>query len=293
LAPAVSKSLMDVHPRELKGMIKDIPTLPVIYQELFQKMQERDVSVPQIADIISQDQALSTKILHLVNSAFYGYSKEIRTISRAVVILGFRAVRSAALAISVFDYFKDEESSSQVDMTQFWTHSIAVAGICKVLAAELQINQQEEAFIVGLLHDVGKLIEKRYFPGDFDDLCNAAQEQHLAWYQAETALFQIHHATIGKAIFRAWDFPPSVVEAVQSHHKPDSSTKVAQLTALVHVADFISYQLDLGAPGAWPPAECAPGALKMLGISLADTAEYHEKIRAELEHSMEILKLIQ
>ena len=108
---AMTKSLMDLHPRELKGIITEIPTLPVIYQALFQQMQDPEVSVSRVAEIISQDQALTAKVLHLVNSAFYGYSKHINTISRAVVILGFQAVRSAALAISVFDYFKDEEST--------------------------------------------------------------------------------------------------------------------------------------------------------------------------------------
>lgn len=292
MSAVLNKSLMDIHPREIKGMVKDVPTLPVIYQELFKKMQDPDIAVPEIAELITQDQALSTKILHLVNSAFYGYSKQIKTISRAVVILGFRAVRSAALAISVFDYFNDEESDS-VNMLDFWKHSIAVASICKVMAKELGINQQEEAFIVGLLHDVGKLIEKRYFDNDFREVCTVAQEQHLSWYDCEKALFQVHHATIGKAVFRAWNFPPSVVDAVQFHHQPSASIKVPQLTALVHLADMMSYQLGYGAPGAFPPKACDPDALKLLGVTMEGTRIYHEKITEELEHSMEILKLLE
>lgn len=287
----VTKSLMDVHPRELKGIVQEIPTLPVIYQELFQMMQNPDVSVPQVAELISQDQALTAKILHLVNSAFYGYQNEIKTISRAVVVLGFQAVRSAALAISVFDYF-DGEDSHQIDMSQFWKHSIACGSICKVLATEKRINQQEEAFVVGLLHDTGKLIEKRYFSEDFDDLCEAAQEQHLTWFDTEKALFQIHHATIGKAVFRAWNFPVSVVDAVQFHHNPDSSTKFPQLAALAHLADYMSYPLGYPAPGAYPPAGCNSGALKILGLTLDDCQALVPKIREELESSMEILKLI-
>ncbi len=292
MSAVLNKSLMDIHPRELKVVVKDVPTLPVIYQKLFQKMQDPNVSVPEIAEIITQDQALTSKILHLVNSAFYGYSKQIKTISRAVVVLGFRAVRSAALAISVFDYFADEESDG-VNMLDFWKHSIAVATISKTLAGELKFQQQEEAFIVGLLHDVGKLIEKRYFDEDFKEVCTVATEQHLSWYDCEKALYQINHATIGKAVFRAWDFPSAVVDAVQFHHNPGSSTKAPQLTALVHIADFMSYQLDFGAPGAWPPAECSPDALKLLGLTMEDTLQLHEKIMAEMESAMEILKLLE
>lgn len=287
------KSLMDLHPRELKGIVQDIPTLPVIYQQLFNKMQDPNVGVPELADIIAQDQALTAKVLHLVNSAFYGYAKQIQTISRAVVILGFQAVRSAALAISVFDYFGAEESSDQVDMTKFWGHSIAVAAVSKVLAQEYVPKQQEESFVVGLLHDVGKLIEKRHFDEDFGEVCQVAQELHLSWYACEQQLFQLTHATIGKAVFRAWDFPGSVVEAVQFHHEPASATKHPQLAALVHVADFLAYELGHGAPGAHPPAEIDAAALKLLGADVEGLQRHADAIGEELERAMQILKLIE
>lgn len=292
VARAFSKSLMDLHPRELKGVIKDIPTLPVIYQELFRKMQDPDVSVPAIAEIITRDQAISAKVLHLVNSAFYGYANHINTISRAVVILGFQAVRSAALATSVFDFFKEEDGQT-CQLKKFWEHSIATASICKALAPRLNINQAEEAFVVGLLHDVGKLIEKHYFSTDFDEVCKAAQELHLSWYDCEKALFQTNHAGIGKTVFREWQFPPGVVEAVQHHHDPSAATKVPHLTALVHVADFLSYELDYGAPGAWPPKECDPLALRTLGTTLDECRQFMPAVTEEILQAMEILKILE
>lgn len=289
----INKSLMDLHPRELKGMVQDIPTLPVIYQELFAKMQNPDVGVPEIAEIISLDQALAAKVLHLVNSAFYGYAKQIKTIGRAVVILGFQAVRSAALAISVLDYFKGEESSAQVDMRKFWEHSIAVATISKVLAASHMQKQQEEAFIVGLLHDVGKLIEKRYFPEDFDEACSAASQQHLSWYECEKQLFNLNHAGIGGTLFRAWDFPPSVIEVVRNHHTPEAAVSQSQLASLVHVADFMSYELGYGSPGAYPPPHCERSALSLLGVTSEQLADHHERIREDISGALEILKLVE
>ncbi len=287
------KSLMDLHPRELKGIVQDIPTLPVIYQELFNRMQDPDVGVPQLANIITKDPALTVKVLHLVNSAFYGSPKEIKTISRAVVILGFQAVRSAALAISVFDYFGDEESSSEVDMTRFWEHSIAVAAICKVLAAEFLPRQQEEAFVVGLLHDVGKLIEKRQFAEDFDEVCKVAQELHLSWYDCEKQLFQLTHATIGKAVFRAWGFPGVVVESVQHHHTPASARTHPQMASLVHVANFIAYEMGHGAPGAYPSDSCDKSALNLLGVDFEKLEGHEAEIRGEIDRAMQILKLIE
>lgn len=292
MSRVLEKSLLDIHPRELKGMVKDIPTLPAIYQKLFDKLQDPDVSVPEIAEIITQDQALSAKILHLVNSALYGSGTKTMTISRAVVILGFRAVRGAAMASGVFDYFKDEESSEGIDMFKFWEHSIAVASICKVLADDRRLHHREEAFVAGLLHDVGKLIEKNYFSSDFDQICVTADDEDLSWFEAEKKLFPIHHGTIGKTVFRSWKFSPSVVDAVQFHHKPGASSSAPELTALVHVADFMAYELGYGAPGARGPRECDPDALRILGMTLDETLEYHGRVNEEMERSLDILDLV-
>lgn len=292
MSTVLEKSLLDVHPRELKGMVNDIPTLPAIYQKLFDKLQDPDVSVPEIAEIITQDQALSAKILHLVNSALYGSGTKTMTISRAVVILGFRAVRGAAMASGVFDYFKDETGSEGIDMIRFWKHSIAVACVSKVLAEDRRLQFREEAFVAGLLHDVGKLIEKNYFSSDFDQICVTAEEEDLSWFETEKKLFPIHHGTIGKTVFRSWKFSPNVVDAVQFHHRPGASSTAPELTALVHVADYMAYELGYGAPGARGPRVCDRDALAILGMTLEETLEYHERIDEEMERSLDILDLV-
>lgn len=283
---------MDLRPDELKGIIGDIPPLPAIYQELFQRMHDPDILLPALAEIIAQDQALSAKILHLVNSAFYGYGKQVQTISRAVVILGFRTVRSAALTISVLDYFKDVETGSRADLVAFWRHGIATASICKVLAPVLTPCPVEEAFVAGLLHDVGKLIEKRYFAPDYQEVCNAAREQHLSWFECERALFQTHHAGIGKAVFRQWNFPTSLTDGIRHHHTPGLAARSPQLAALVHLADFLTYQIDYGAPGAWPPKECDPQAVKVLGFEPARFQDHLPAVQDQIATALEILTLL-
>jgi putative nucleotidyltransferase with HDIG domain len=288
-----AKSLREVHPRELKEIVREIPTLPVIYQQLFQMMQDPDVTIANLAGVISKDQALTAKLLHLVNSAFYGYNKEIRTISRALVVLGFRAVRNAALALSIFDQFKGEDSHEKVDLAKFWEHSIAVACICKTLASHTTLKQAEEAFVVGLLHDVGKLITKRYFPQDFDDLCDHLASQEMTWYDGEKQLFKVDHAIIGKAIFRMWDFPPTVVEAIQFHHKPDLGASLPQLIALTHVGDYVAYHLNLGGPLGQAPPLCDPECLTVLGITEEDALVHHETYLEETQKAMELLKLVE
>lgn len=293
MVKVLDKSMGEIAPRELAGKIQDIPTLPVIYQKLLTEMKNPDVSIPDIAELVTKDQALVAKILHLVNSAFYGYKQEIKTISRAVVILGFRALSNAALAISVFDYFKDEESTDSIDINKFWEHSIATASIAKVLATSNPKCQEEEAFIVGLLHDMGKLIEKRYFPEDFDKIHILAREKDISWHEAEKSLYKVNHASIGKTVFRSWDFPVSVVEAIQLHHLPKAATRFPHMAALVHIADFIAYQIGFGAPGSAPPAECDKKSLSLLDFDLKQIPIMRTQLEEELEPALEILKLVE
>ena len=291
MAPRVAPSLRDVHPRELKSVVREIPTLPVIYQQLFQMMQDPDVTIAAVGELISHDQALTSKILHLVNSAFYKQQRQISTISRALIVLGFRAVRNAALALSIFDQFKDEQSTAGYSLGQFWQHSVASASICKVLAEKTLPQHQEEAFIAGLLHDVGKLVEKRYFPNDFDAIVNRLLEEPSTWMEAERELFPVNHASIGRAVFRAWDFPDPVVESIQLHHVPGEGGAYPQLTALVHLGNILSYQLNMGSPLGQPPGGCSDGCLQVLGLDLDQAISFEPAFREEIERALEILQL--
>ena len=263
-------SLKTIHPRDLKLVVKEVPTLPIVYQQLFSKMSNPNVSVPQLAEVVSRDQALATKILKLVNSAFYGYKKEINTISRAMVILGFRTVRNAALAISVFDYVSGAEEDSRFPIEDFWKHSLCTASICKILGQRVGIKQQEETFVAGLLHDVGKLIMKKYFPEDFGDVCSHALGNDMSWCGAEAELLSIDHTGIAKAVLRSWNFPPTLVEAVQCHHSLSSGASYPGLVSLVNVSDHMSYLLGMGAPASLTPNACDPWSLGELGITIED-----------------------
>ncbi len=286
-------SLRNIHARDLKSVVKDIPTLPVIYQQLFTMMQDPNVAIPRLSELISQDQALSAKVLHLVNSAFYGHKKRITTINRALVILGFRAIRNAALAISVFDYFKGEEGSELCDLHRFWEHSIAVGSVSKVLATHTAPMMIEEAFVVGLLHDVGKVIMKKYFPADFDELVLHLHEKGGHWLGVENELFGINHAQIGKAIFRSWNFPPSIVEAVRFHHMSCSNSSFPQLAALVNIADWLTHKGKRALPLGDPPDSLFEESLTTLGITLEEAMEPVKEYNEEISYALDLIKLVE
>ncbi len=291
-AANAQRSLMDIHPRELKSLVKDLPTLPVVFQQLFSMMQDPNVQVPVLASFIARDQAMTTKILRLVNSAFYGNGKPVSSISRAVVIMGFQAVRSAALAISVFEHFANLKPIPDFSLDGFWSHSLAASCLAREISESRRVANPEDAYVVALLHDVGKLVMLRYFPHDVDALCKAAQEQRFTWLACEDALFTVNHATVARAVFRGWDFPEPVVEAIACHHQPKAASRHAELAAIVHVADYLAGRAGFPCPGARPVDVVAPEALKILGLNEAMYDDVVAQSQAEILRSQEILQLV-
>ncbi len=291
-AAQTQQSLMDIHPRELKTLVRDLPTLPAVYRQLFAMMQDPDVQAPALAAFISRDQSLTIKILRLVNSAFYGSGKPVTSISRAVVIMGFQAVRSAALATSVFERFAELEAIPDFSLETFWSHSLASSCLAREISESRRIANPEDAYVVGLLHDVGKLVMLQYFRHDVAALCQAAQEQRFTWLACEEALFTVNHAVVARAIFRAWDFPDGVVEAVACHHAPKAASRHAELAAIVHVADHLAGIAGYPCPGARPPDVVAPEAIRLLGLSEPMFDDIIAQAREEIERSQEILQLM-
>lgn len=289
-AAKAQRSLMDIHPRELKPLVKDLPTLPVVFRQLFSMMQDPNVQVPVLAAFISRDQSMTTKILRLVNSAFYGSGKPVASISRAVVIMGFQAVRSAALATSVFEHFAGLKSTEGFSLEGFWRHSIAASCLARVISETRHVANPDDAHVVGLLHDVGKLVMLRYFSHDVESLVQAADEQHFTWLACEEALFPVTHATVARAVFRAWDFPDPVVEAIACHHNPKAASRHAELAAIAHVSDYLAGRAGHPCPGARPPDDVANDALKLLGLNPEMLDDLIVQTADEIERAQEILK---
>jgi putative nucleotidyltransferase with HDIG domain len=283
---------MDIHPRELKTLVKDLPALPVVFRQLFSMMQDANVQAPALATFISRDQSMTVKILRMVNSAFYDAGKPVMSISRAVVIMGFQAMRSAALATSVFEHFAGLKAIPAFSLDGFWIHSLASSCLARKISETRHVANPEDAYVIGLLHDVGKLVMLRTFSPDVAALCHAAQEQHFTWLACEEALFPVNHATVARAVFHAWDFPEGVVEAIACHHQPKAASRHAELASIAHVADYLAGIAGYPCSGARPPDTVAPEALKLLGLSELMFDDIIETSREDIERSQEILQLI-
>jgi HD-like signal output (HDOD) protein len=232
------------------GKISTIPTLPIVLDRITKLLHNPQTSADEIGRAITTDQALASKVLKLVNSAFYGFPGSISTITHAVVILGFATIKNIVLTASIFDIFRKSESAKGgFNMEKFWLHSIACGSAAKSIAKFTGACDKEECFIAGLIHDIGKIILCQYLPKEFDEAVQLTTQKEQLFYESEMALFGASHQEVGGVLVENWNLPVGLQSAVKFHHVPSQAGEHFNMAAVVHTADIFVRALDLGNGG--------------------------------------------
>lgn len=222
--------------------IRALPSLPTVVQELMALMQAQEADMDRIGTTLSQDQALSARVLQLANSPLYGLSGRIASIRDGIKILGLRQLGSLVLTAAVTLQFERLHGQS-LHMETFWRHSIACAVAAQHLARHVGLDEAS-AFTAGLLHDVGRLVLDSRYPSEMAQVLRWARAQDMCLCRAEQALLGIDHTEVGQWMARHWRFAPQVVEAIGQHHEPPPSGAVT-LIDVVHGADAMAHALDI------------------------------------------------
>jgi putative nucleotidyltransferase with HDIG domain len=227
--------------------IKEISTLPQVMARIMEIITDESSCAADLADEIMKDKSLTAKILKMVNSAYYGFYREIVRVSDAVVVLGFNEIRRLSLAISVLDIL-GRSKRSEIRL-RLWNHSLACAALSDILTKEWRLNEGG-AFTAGLLHDIGKAVLDQYFPSMFAAVQASMLKNSLKANEAERLLWNFDHADIGFWLCERWNLPLSLSEAIRYHHRPESSEGVSPLAKIVHVADnFANEFMELKTAG--------------------------------------------
>lgn len=213
-----------------------LPTLPAIAVQVLELAQHPDVDLSDVAKLISKDPALSGKILRTVNSSFYGRSQAVSTVSHALVILGLQSVKTLVLGFSLVNNLPRGKSKG-FQHVQYWKRSVYAATAAKVLAGKFGLVQQEEAFLIGLLMDIGMLVLDQAIGDEYGKLFSTA-ESHAKLVELEQAELQITHADIGGVLAEQWKLPPVLSIPIACHHRPQQTPDLSlkRLTELVALA---------------------------------------------------------
>ena len=246
--------------KRLKSL-KNLPTMPGVFQEINKSIQNPETTAEDIAKIISSDQALSAKILRIVNSVLYGFPRRISNIRHALIILGFDVVKGLLLSSSVFDIMLAR------GFLGLWQHSIGCAISAGVIAKKLNMPDPEEVFVAALLHDLGKVIIKLELPEESLLIEQKAIDNQISIYEAEKDILGFTHATVGKWLCQEWYLPNKLAYPITYHHQPNLSEFAIQSTAVVHVADSLVRGIGFGFAGDNFVPKIDNRAWDILGIS--------------------------
>ncbi len=283
-----------VFQQTLEKKLADLPPLPAIVTRIMQTVNNPNTSADELNQLISLDQGLASKLLRIVNSAYYGFPKRISTITHAVVILGFNTVRNLVLGVSAFGMLSKKAEGQGLNRVQFWEHSIAVAVCSSLLAKKKKPKTRsivEEAFITGLLHDIGQLFLDCYFPVQYAVTLVYAERQNISLLEAEKKVLGIDHTIVGKKIAEQWNFPPSLVACIGSHHQPLAGSDYFEPSALVHAADWLAWRMQKGVGMVENMPEMDPAVSEWLAFSEADFEDLLREAEAQFGAACEMMKI--
>ncbi len=233
--------------QQMVKKVTTIATLPEVTTRIIKTVEDPKSSAMQLHQIISHDPALVTRILKVVNSAFYGLPGQIGSIERAIVLLGLNAVKNIAVAASLGQLFRGVKLCEDFTAKDLWTHCVAVGVTARELARQLKLPIADEAFLAGMIHDIGIMVSLQTSPEQLKQVCERAKTSTTEFCTIEREVMGVDHQQLGMALAETWKFPRPCQLVAGYHHQP---TQLADgnrtLVTLVHIADVLCAQEGQG-----------------------------------------------
>jgi len=226
-----------------------LPSLGTIDSALRELLGADQRYTSQIAEIIRRDPSLTSRLLRLVNSVYYGMSKPVKNIEEAVFYLGVRQIRQLAMVTPIIEDFQKLAEGRQFPWRQFWRHCIATALMTREITDLLQTQDDEIDYVAGLIHDVGKIVMASAFQDHFHEIHRRLAETEGDLLETEREILGVDHAELGAMYLRKQRLPEVFVEIVQYHHTPQSARVQTNVTAAVNIADMLVRHKQIGDSG--------------------------------------------
>lgn len=254
---------MDDKQISMKRAVRNFQSVPVlsgVITKLTSLAEDDKATIQEMARLVSSDQVLCAKILKLVNSPFYGFSRRVSTISHALILLGVNVVKSLAISSSIFEVMEK-------NIVGLWEHSLGTGVIAGIIARRLDFQESEEIATAALLHDIGKVIIRLELKEEYNDLLSLSESKEVFIREAEREMLGVDHAEIGELLARRWFLPDKLIEPIACHHDVEKSVTYQTRTAIVHIADVFSKAGGFGFSGDDFVPQIQPIAWKRLGLN--------------------------
>jgi putative nucleotidyltransferase with HDIG domain len=229
--------------KDIIAEISQIGSLPQTLAAVLKVINNPKSNADEIADVVSRDVALTSRVLRMVNSAHAGRRRKVTKVSEAVIVMGLNSIKVLTLSSSVFALVTDQELLRKCNIKRIWRHLIETATNAKSIAVSVKYREPEEAFVAGIMHDIGIVVMLLYFKEKYLDLYERMKKDRKGIIQAEIDVFGMTHAEVGAEMINFWKIPPAFAYAALNHHALDSQAIIAEdatLNDIVALADRLS-----------------------------------------------------
>ena len=254
--------------RKALSHIGDIATLPEVTLRIIRVVEDPKSTARDLHEIIKTDPALSAKILKVVNSAFYGLPGQVANLDRAIVLLGLTAVKNISISASVTRLFNRTRGPARALARQLWSHSVAVAVASRLITRTIGRKlAAEEAFLAGLIHDLGIIVELQCWPDRMAKIVEYCTRRQADFCQTERQAIGADHQTFGRALATKWNFPRHLRTVMGYHHTTDRLVPdQRELATIVHLADILAASAQLGL-SVTTDRQIDPAMLEAIGLN--------------------------
>lgn len=242
----ISERISDI----IRSKKTQLPTLSVVVDKILSIARDERASAKQLADFVEKDQAISSRVLRLANSTYYGQAKKVDSISKAITVVGLDETISLTLGMSVFSAFHQDGVDKPLDMKPLWLHSFGCAIAAKETANRTDSEVSEQVFLNGLLHDTGKIVFALFFPKEYRAVLEEARNSKVPLFILEKQMLGVDHAALSGLLMERWHFPDSLILPCLFHHDALACPPVSRNNArVVQLADFLCHKVDIGYSG--------------------------------------------
>jgi HD-like signal output (HDOD) protein len=228
----------------LNNLIKGFPSLPAVVIRVMEITADAQSSNEDLCAVIQADQALSTNVLKMANSAFFGLPKRVGTLQHALAILGYAEIRNMVVTQAIFNSFKHIEKNGLLDLKPFWSHAFCCALASNIIRGHIGARNQD-FYLPCLIHDIGKLLIFMALPEAYAELVKETAPRMHKIFELEERLFGITHAEVAQKLLSRWMFPDDVVQGIGFHHCPGAAKEYARIAWVVHAVDLLVHWSDL------------------------------------------------
>lgn len=277
----------------IEKSVGDLPALPEVVTKVVGLTDDPNSTANELQAVVSNDQALVSKILRVVNSAYYGTPSTVTSINHAVMILGMRQLRNLVLSLAAMSLVKARAPHMQEHQKAFWAHSFGVGSAAVTVAKRKRVDARtiDDLFTGGLLHDIGRLFLLGYFYDQFAECVRVASERQTGVWHVEKDLIGLTHQEIGAMLGEKWNFPPVLTDIIRHHHGPVPSGDCFVHIACVHLGDYYLGKME-GRPemGSLPISQ---EVAEWAGFSDEITEEIIVEVREKVHETEELLGMMQ